>query len=1033
MEVDIVMLQEVCGEINISGFDSFVNTMDGKRGTAILVKSHIKTSQVQKSYDLRIISLMINDHATLCNVYAPSGCAQKDARERLFSQTIQYYINDGVGKLIVGGDFNSVINRKDANHSSNYSQAFKCFTESLKLCDTWEAVKKNEIDYTFIRNGSGARLDRIYVSKAMKADVVDIKSQNCSFSDHKAVILKIRLPNLGQPFGKGLWRLNDVVLSVDVVAEFRAKWAWWVRQKRYYGSWMSWWIDFAKLKIISFFKWKYSILRKRYHDTTEFYYSALNRLYKEYVSNPLLLPEINKVKGRMLALQKDMTKNMYKNSKTYISGENASIFHVGEKIYNKEKTQVKALEIGGETITDRQVIENEIIRFYTNLYDQQDCVQDTFFNPRNTVDFNLPQNRELMKDITEDELWHAIKTSQSRKSPGCDGLTKNFYVECWEIIKTELLEIANEALRGNLPKKFLDGIIILIRKKGRSDQISNYRPITLLNFDYKLIARIMKNRLATFSNLLISDVQKCSNGTKNIFEATCSIRDKIAETSLKKKTSLLLSFDLEKAFDRTNHNYLFESMAKMGLNANFITFIKTCYNNAFSRILINGKISNPIKIKRSVRQGDPLSMVLFCLYIDPLLQKLKEVCNGEDEIINSYADDISIIINELRKLNIIKEIFEKFELVSGAKVNYGKTRAIKVGINRDFDVPSWVNLEENVKILGVWYQNSNKLMLKKNWNELIQKLRVMLWSNQFRSLNLMQKVIYLNTFASSRIWYLASTIAIDKQCIAKLKNLYSNFLWYRCSLRISFDQMCLPRKRGGLGLISPEYKCKALLITRYLRLKHVSPFFHNFTNHLQNPPNIKEIPINAYFLKIMYLEIPYLPRHIIENPCASVLYDHYIQRIKKPYVEQKYPQFNWNKIWKNLFTIKISSDYQLVWYLLVNEKLPCADKNFRYGRLNTPFCSFCPQVTEDLKHRYSSCSRVRNCWWFSLTQIKLINRQRARNVGFNDFKFPILSVFNKIERKRAITIFLHHIHYVYTTSRDDLDLSELIFRQSLNL
>lgn len=1033
MELDIVMLQEVTEQIDINGFEAHSNIDHTKRGTEILIKSHIKTSRIQRSIDSRILSIQIDDQVTICNVYAPSGSAQKAARERFFTDTIQYYINQGLGKLIIGGDFNAVINRKDANHTSNHSQSLKFLVQSLNLSDAWEIIHKTVVDYTFIRNGSGARLDRFYVSEELKKDVVDVKSNSCCFSDHKAIIMKVKLQNLGKPFGKSLWRLNESVLTEENIAEFRVKWNWLIRQKRHYDSWFSWWTEFAKKKVVSFFKWKTSIFKRRYHDTMEFFYSALNLLNKDYVNNPNLLSEINHVKGKMLALQKEISKSFYAHSKTMINGEDTTIFHIGEQIKQKRKTEVKSLEIGGNIETNREKLHDEMFKFYQDLYSRSEVLTNNNFDPEKSVDENLPANRDLMNAVTEDELFHSIKTSQSKKSPGVDGLTKCFYLKCWNIIKTELVYVVNDVLNGKMCKEFIEGVIILIRKKGNSNDIQNYRPITLLNFDYKLVSRILKNRLNNFTSSVMSNSQKCSNSHKNIYEVTCSLRDKILETNLKKKTSLMISFDLEKAFDRVNHSFLEKTLEKMGINAGFIRFIKQIHEHSQSRLLINGTLSSYIKIGRSVRQGDPLSMLLFCLYLEPLLQKLQNCCRTDLDVLFSYADDISLILNDLRKLPEIKQIFDMYEKVAGAKVNFLKTKAMIVGFDRRLDVPGWINLEEKIKILGIWYHNSSKLMVELNWHELLQNLRFMLWNNQFRNLNLIQKVAYLNIYASSKIWYVASTVPIDKKSISKIKCMYGSFLWNRASLRIAFDQLCLPKKSGGLGLISPEHKCKALLLNRYIRLKRISPYFHTFTDNLMNPPNLKQIPLNSLYIKLLFLELPYLPNNLKGNPSSISLYNNFIALQPKPHIMIKYPQYKWEKIWKNVFDKKISSEYQVAWYLLVNEKISCAEQQFRFGRISSQMCVYCPQQVEDIKHKYSSCEKVRNCWWYSLTQIKLINRTRTRNIGFDHFKYPELKFFKRVEKRKAASIFLEYLKYVQGRTREDLDVNELRCNLTYNL
>lgn len=418
-------------------------------------------------------------------------------------------------------------------------------------------------------------------------------------------------------------------------------------------------------------------------------------------------------------------------------------------------------------------------------------------------------------------------------------------------------------------------------------------------------------------------------------------------------------------------------------------------------------------------------MLLFCLYLEPLLQKLQNCCRTELDGLYSYADDISLMLNDLRKLPEIKQIFDSFEQVSGSKVNFLKTKSMLVGIDTNLLMPNWINLEEKIKILGIWYHNSSKLMIEMNWQGLLQNLRFVLWSNQFRNLNLVQKVIYLNTYASSKIWYVASTVPIEKKSIAKIKSMYGNFLWNHTFLRVSFDQLCLSKKSGGLGLISPEQKCKALLLNRYIRSKTVSPFFHTWTDNILNPPNIRQIPLNSLFIKSLYLELPYLPVILKENPSSISIYNHFIAKLPKPHIMIKHSQYNWDKIWNNIFDKKISSEYQVLWYLLVNEKISCAEQQFRFGRVSNQMCVYCPQQVEDLKHIYAGCEKVRNCWWYFLTKIKLINRSRTRNIGFDEFQYPELMFFKKEERRKAVRIFLEYLKYVQDRTRDNLDINEL--------
>lgn len=110
----------------------------------------------------------------------------------------------------------------------------------------------------------------------------------------------------------------------------------------------------------------------------------------------------------------------------------------------------------------------------------------------------------------------------------------------------------NEALRGNFSDKFVAGVIVLVKKKGADQSVKSYRPISLLNSDYKLFSRIIKMRLdrTLVENNILSGAQKCSNGRHNIFQATLSIKDRISYLKERRLRGKLISFDLDHAFDR---------------------------------------------------------------------------------------------------------------------------------------------------------------------------------------------------------------------------------------------------------------------------------------------------------------------------------------------------------------------------------------------------------------------------------------------------------------------------------------------------
>lgn len=350
----------------------------------------------------------------------------------------------------------------------------------------------------------------------------------------------------------------------------------------------------------------------------------------------------------------------------------------------------------------------------------------------------------MMEEITTEEIYFAIKSSASRKSPGSDGVPKEFYLRAFDIIHRQLNLILNEALCGNIPSNFVEGVVVLAKKKTDEDTIKAYRPISLLNFDYKLLARILKQRLEKVmeENHILNAAQKCSNQHRNIFEALNAVKDRVAEFNCRKRSGRLISFDLDHAFDRVSRSFLLVVMRSMNFHPGFVSLLDKIMSVSSSRLLINGNLSSPFPIQRSVRQGDPLSMHLFVLYLHPLLEKILQICDNPHELVVAYADDISVIVADDHKLDQIKQAFADFGLCSGAVLNTNKTVSINIGRQQGGRrTPSWLNVSDSVKILGISFFNSLKQTINFNWGEVIRKTSQLMWIFKPRVLTVFQKVI----------------------------------------------------------------------------------------------------------------------------------------------------------------------------------------------------------------------------------------------------------------------------------------------------
>lgn len=915
LELDIVFLQEVENDkLQIPGFNVICNVDNTRRGTAIALRDHIRYTHVEKSLDGRIVTARVNN-VTLCCVYAHSGNQFRRERERLFNESLSYYLRHNTPHVILAGDFNCILRQCDGT-GTNSSPSLQAMVTQLQLSDVWLKLSSRLPGHTYITHHSSSRLDRIYVSSELVRQLRTVDTHVCAFSDHKAVSSRICLPSLGRAPGRGFWTLRAHLLTEENIGEFQVRWQYWTRQQRFYRSWLRWWICYAKPKIKSFYRWKSKAVYDEFHREHQRLYAQLHQAYDELQGQPCMLRNINRIKGQLLTLQRNFTQTFVRVNESFFPGEVLSSYHLGEK--RRKRTTISQLaDEQGNVIENQDQIEQRVLMYFQNLYtaEETDEVAEEEFVIDQAIPNDDERNRAIMNEITTAEIFAAIKTSAANKSPGPDGIPREFYLRSFEVIHRELNLILNEALVGDFPPDFVDGVIVLVKKKGGGNDMHAYRPISLLNVDYKILSRILKSRLEPVlrAHRVLGDAQKCGNGENNIFQATLAIKDRIAQLIRRKQRGKLISFDLEQAFDRVSRRFLSRTMSSLGINRQMITLLNTIAERSSSRILVNGRLSQAFPIQRSVRQGDPLSMCLFVLYLHPLLRQLEAVC--DTDLIVAYADDISVIVTSTEKIERLRCLFLRFERAAGAKLNMLKTTSIDVGfIDQGVLVVPWLNSEVKVKILGVIFANSIRVMIRLNWDAVVNNFARLTWLHSLRGLSLVQKVSLLNTFLTSKIWYLAQILPPYSVHTAKITATMGTFLWSRVPARVPMHQLTRNREDGGLKLQLPAIKCKALLINRHLQEMTCMPFYKSFVEWDNRTP--VSIPADLQCLRILHQQLGCIPQYIVLNPTAGSILRFFVEATEPPKVERNNPRHNWRRIWRNISDSKIPSKTRSELYMI---------------------------------------------------------------------------------------------------------------------
>lgn len=200
--------------------------------------------------------------------------------------------------------------------------------------------------------------------------------------------------------------------------------------------------------------------------------------------------------------------------------------------------------------------------------------------------------------------------------------------------------------------------------------------VSVLCSDYKILSKALANRPAGVLEQVIQSDQTYCIRERSIFDNISFIRDIFDLAKMKEFDVGLISLDQEKAFDRVEHQYLLDTLEAFGFIKDFVDKIKVLYNDTESVIKVNGGLSAPFKLKGGVRQGCPLSGMLYSVAIEPFLHKVRENINGlcllsssKNVSLSAYADDIVVLISDQKDIDTLVKILNDFKEISSAKVN----------------------------------------------------------------------------------------------------------------------------------------------------------------------------------------------------------------------------------------------------------------------------------------------------------------------------------------------------------------------------
>lgn len=491
----------------------------------------------------------------------------------------------------------------------------------------------------------------------------------------------------------------------------------------------------------------------------------------------------------------------------------------------------------GKTITGVQEIKTEITEFFQEKFNSKTPIKEDFaewWSSKNLEEARTKvqlESKELMKEITVSEIQSFKRQMGNKKATGTDKIAAELIKWSGDNCDKQLATLFNAILtKKKIPDKWHETIIVPIHKKGKREDLENYRPIAITNVMYRLFMKIMTYRLADVieKTQLLHNKQSAFIKGGGTHERILDMLHTYNDAKRRNHPLYVMFLDIAGAYDTVERWALQEALYKSGFIKDFRDLISDIYsNNYISMMTVGGRTDKyEIPEKIGVRQGCPMSPLLFNIFINSLMVWIEEKNVGyvrqdkSKQIVSGYVDDLAYTTSDLRELKNMIKMTKEFFKFYGMKLSIEdkdsiiKTKTV-ITTNQVINEPIMydngdgpveipkIHPNQSYKYLGIWI-NIN-LQWEEHWNKIYGKIISCINKLSASCYSATASTEICNKVILPIIQYSCMAIHPDEQKLKQIQDRMSRIIYEKMRVGSKYNanwRLQIPKLQGGVGLVN---------------------------------------------------------------------------------------------------------------------------------------------------------------------------------------------------------------------------------------